>query len=220
MNIYILDTEVNSLEHRECIELGYIKLDKNYNPIRSYNKLFSAKNDVSFGAMAVHNILPEYLESLPLFSKDKIFPIDYLIGHNIDFDWEVIGKPDCKRICTLAIARELLPKIDSHTLAALTYYFSTNREKTKTDLKQAHSAAADCKFTLSLLSNLIKLSFDKVPSIEELYIFSELCRIPKIMTFGKYKGYLIKDLPLSYKQWLLNQPDLDKYFKEALTKTN
>lgn len=48
--------------------------------------------------------------------------VDYIIGHNVDFDWGVIGKPEVKRNCTLALARKLWPDLDSHNQSALMHY--------------------------------------------------------------------------------------------------
>jgi len=45
---------------------------------------------------------------------------------------------------------------------------------------------------------------------------SEAARIPKKITFGKYKGSSIKDLEPSYVAWLLRQDDLDPYLRKAL----
>ena len=39
--------------------------------------------------------------------------LQYLIGHNIDFDWQAVGQPDVKRICTLALARKVWPEADA-----------------------------------------------------------------------------------------------------------
>ena len=57
----------------------------------------------------------------------------------------------------------------------------------------------------------------KATNFEELYQFSEMARIPKIITFGKHNGQPIKSLPSDYKQWLLKQNDLDPYLRKALT---
>jgi exodeoxyribonuclease X len=36
------------------------------------------------------------------------------------------------------------------------------------------------------------------------------------MTFGKWKGTPVKDVPYDYKRWLLGQPDVDPYLRKAL----
>ncbi len=47
-------------------------------------------------------------------------------------------------------------------------------------------------------------------------MISEDARMPTVMSFGKHKGELIKDIPRDYKRWLLNQPDVDPYLAIAL----
>jgi len=55
-----------------------------------------------------------------------------------------------------------------------------------------------------------------VDGFEPLYQLSEIARIPTIMPFGKHKGDDISKLPVSYKRWLLDQPDVDPYLRKAL----
>ena len=42
--------------------------------------------------------------------------IEYLVGHNVDYDWKVIGQPEIKRICMLALCRSFFPALDSHSI--------------------------------------------------------------------------------------------------------
>ena len=53
-----------------------------------------------------------------------------------------------------------------------------------------------------------------------LYVFSEKCRIPEIISFGKHKGTPIWQLPqVPYVQWLLQSNDgLDPYLQETIRK--
>jgi len=55
-----------------------------------------------------------------------------------------------------------------------------------------------------------------IKTINDLYTESEKARIPITMPFGKHKGMLLTDLPSDYKQWLLNQGDIDMYLRKAL----
>lgn len=63
---------------------------------------------ITFGALATHHIMDEELvDCTPVASFTLPGHMDYMIGHNVDFDWEVNGRPEVKRICTLALARKL-----------------------------------------------------------------------------------------------------------------
>jgi exodeoxyribonuclease X len=145
--------------------------------------------------------------------------IEYLIGYNIDYDWRVIGEPPIKRICVLALARSLLPGLDSYSQSAVLYHLI--RSQARELLKGAHSADADVYNCRIILSHLIP----KLAPIEPtgapltwywIWLASEQARIPKVMTFGKHKGVAINDIPADYKCWLLGQPDVDPYLVKAL----
>jgi hypothetical protein len=45
--------------------------------------------------------------------------IEYLVGYNIHYDWKVIGQPDIRRICVLALARHVYPGLDSYSQSAV-----------------------------------------------------------------------------------------------------
>ena len=137
--------------------------------------------------------------------------MSYIIGHNVDFDWEVIGKPEIKRICTLALARKLWPNLDSHTQSALLYYLERNSAREQ--LRNAHSALTDVGICAVILDHICQQL--NVKTVEDLYTESEKARIPTNMPFGKHKGTLLADVPSDYKQWLLTQGDIDPYLRKA-----
>ena len=223
MTAYILDTETTDLEHREVIELAYMPLTTTLTKgAEPFQKYYKPTVPISFGAMAVHHIIPEALEDCENFTtKDLPQDLEYLIGHNIDFDWEAIGRPECERIDTLTLARYLWPEVDSHTQSALMYYFSKDRASTRILLREAHSAKADIHFCFVIFRQIVaelkkRNNTDNI-SIQYVYEISETARIPVKMPFGKHKGELIEDLPKDYVRWLLRQ-DIDQYLRKALTR--
>lgn len=229
----ILDTETTGLKEPVPVEVAYINISKlfevpyihrdPYHPfdrVFEYRKIFDPLKPIEFGAMATHHITNEYVQGLDPYTAFELpYEIEYLIGHNIDFDHEVIKacgeQPEPKRICTLAIARYLYPELDSHKLTALLY--ALDLPYAVDHAQHAHSALDDVWMTYHLLK--IMLPKTKATNFEELYKFSEMARIPKIITFGKHNGQSIKSLPSDYKQWLLKQNDLDPYLRKALTQT-
>jgi exodeoxyribonuclease X len=223
MKILILDTETTGFaEPIEPIEVAHLEISfPSLRIISEFEQSYKPEGVIQVGAMATHHIILEDLVDCPA-SASYVFPeCDYLIGHNINFDWEVLKEPEVKRICTLAIARYLLPDLDSHTQSALMYYFfgSAAREY----LRNAHSALADIHNCRMVLGKLLSLAVNKQElfegdTIEDLYKFSENARIPTKMTFGKHKGELISKVPYDYKCWLLKQADVDPYLIVALKK--
>lgn len=170
---------------------------------------------ISYGAMAVSHITPEDVEH-SLNHKLKIpqyLPKGeaYIIGHNVDFDIQVaanagVDVSQYKAICTQALARRLLPELDSHSLGALTY--AINPELARQYCRNAHNAGYDVTFTLWLLEHLCELG--NITSMEQLYLASEEARIPLTFTFGKHQGKSIKDIAVTdrgYLQWIIKNHD-------------
>jgi len=219
MAAIILDTETTGrLEPVLPIEIAYLSLSDPINLQITYHfeQRYNPAKPIETGAMATHHILDEELADCPPPS-DFFLPYDteYIIGHNIDYDWKVIGKPTVKRICTLALARKVWPSTDSYSLSALIYFLATDRQKARDTLRSAHSALADVKFTHYLLRKI--LATRPCQTWEELWNWSESARIPETMPFGKHKDVPIKNLPRDYIDWALrNLTDMDEYLRKAL----
>ena len=213
MTAYIFDTETTDSDPKtaQIVEAAWIR----YKDLTSWHARFQPMAPIKLGALATHHITPEELVNCPPHTDFRLpADMEYMIGHNIDFDWQVAGSlPEIKRICTLAIARALLPDVDSHSQSALMYHFLGSAAKPK--LVGAHSAAEDVKNCLELFSLLIGLSKRKFATMEEIWQFSEECRLPTRMTFGKHKGEPIASVPRSYAEWYARQPDPDVYLIEA-----
>ena len=217
MSIIVLDTETTGNEPPEVIELAYGWLDvlqlELHHP---HVERFCPSKPLAFGALATHHILSEELIGQPPSSTCKLPAVDYIVGHNCDYDWKALASPPVKRICTLAIARALYPECDSHSLGAMLYRLHPSPREARELLKGAHSALTDvslCAYILCEMANQHSLAWVEPESIWE---FSEKCRIPKVISFGKHKGTPVKDLPRDYKQWLLRQPDMDPYLIKAI----
>ena len=221
MRVAFIDTETTGTgENDQVIEVAYIVCDSEYVcdsvQVVGEHQRYKPTVPIKFGAMATHHIIEEDLEGEPEFSTFKMPEnISYLIGHNVDFDWKMLGKPDIPRICTLALARYMHPQLDSHTQSALAYALSADKNKARLAVAKAHSAVDDVKVNIWLLHELageMRLTWT------QMWELSEKARVPTHMRFGKHKGAEIKDLEIGYAYWLLRQPDLDPYLATALKK--
>ena len=197
MTALIFDTETHKL-HGDIIEAaavgvsfhGQILLPTCY----EFKKRYKPSEPIGLGAMAVHHIVDEDLVKCLPFTKFKIpkdnraGDLEYLIGHNIDYDIAAVQRAGSstngiKAICTLAMARFLWPNLESHNLSALAYQISSDRKATRRNLRKAHSALNDCWTTLHLL---IAITIERnIKSFEELYAFSEQARYPTHIFYGK-----------------------------------
>lgn len=213
MKALIADTETtNAEDNAEIIEAAWI----NHETGEEYCERFRPTGPISFGAMATHHIMPHDLTSCRPSASFALPEVDYLIGHNIDFDWKVMGYPCAKRICTLALCRYLWPELDSHKQGAVMYFlFGADAQEL---VKGAHNALEDVRMCRMILQSChAELAQRGVPvnSWEEIWKASEVARVPTIMTFGKHKGLQIKDVPRDYMRWYLGQADTDEYMRKA-----
>ena len=211
----IFDTEATDLKKPVLIEAAWVELEslEPYSVTNPFEQRYNPGKPISLGALATHHIMDEELVDCPPAASFTLpSDVDYVIGHNVDFDWEVIGKPDIKRICTLALARKVWPDLDSHNQSALLYHLE--RATAREQLRNAHSALTDVGICAAILKHLCQQL--GVKTIEALYAESEIARVPTTMPFGKHKGMLLADVPKDYKKWLLTQQDIDPFLRKAL----
>lgn len=215
MKAIIFDTETTGFKEPAIVEAAYLEVDIADGRLVTCNRFCQRYNPgkpISCGAMATHHIMDEDVAHEPPASTFRLPEVEYLIGHNVDYDWEVVGKPNVRRICTLALARRVWPEAE-HSQSALMYLL--DRATARRRVRDAHSAAADVEICSRILFHL--LAALQVQTLEELWLKSEEARIPTHMPFGKHKGLPIKELPGDYVRWLLRQPDVDPYVLAALT---
>jgi exodeoxyribonuclease X len=221
MTAYIFDSETTGLNEPQLVEAAWLRLRDDLTVADEFLQRYKPSKPIELGALATSHILDEDLVDCPACSEFQMpTGTQYLIGHNVDYDWGVIGKPDIKRICTRALSKLLWPEADSHSQSAMIYLHY--RESAKHLLKDAHAALDDVKNCRLLLVKILDALTEKmgrpVSSWDDLWEISEDARLPRLIGFGKYKGMAISDLPSDYTRWLLNQNDLDPYLRKALSK--
>jgi exodeoxyribonuclease X len=220
----IFDTETTGVNEPVIVEAAWLRIDgaDSCEIVDEFLQRYNPGKPIDLGAMATHHIIDAELDGCPPSSAFALPDgTQYLIGHNVDFDWKAIGEPAVKRICTLALSRYLFPGLDSHTQSAMVYHFAEDRSIARESLRDAHSALADvrnCHLVLiALLDELDRRGeLASGATWEDVWAVSECARIPTVMTFGKHKGARIADIPSDYKAWLLRQPDVDPYLVKAL----
>lgn len=216
MKAVILDTETTGLNEPRLVEAAMIGFDSPaslHKVAFEFAGRFNPGKPIEFGAMATHHIADADVADAP---SPAAFALpqgcEYIIGHNVDFDWKVIGEPKVKRICTLAFCRKFWPE-DSHQLGAMLIRLEGVGAIAR--LRGAHSAAVDAYNCRTVLQHILA-KIGPPETWEEVWQASEAARIPEVMTFGKHKGAKLKDVPRDYKDWLLRQPDVDPYLAKAL----
>lgn len=222
--VYIFDTELTNRENGEIIEAAWLKVgasddDDIPSPLiatEEYVERFAPEKPTTFGALAVHSILPsELIGCRPSAEFQLPADAEYIIGHSIDFDHKAAGSPPgVKRICTLAMARRLWPDADSHSQSALLYRLLGATPGTRDLLKDAHSALTDAQNNLRLLQFILHAKPD-IRTWSALWAFSEEARVPTHMPMGRNKGQPIELLESGEMEWYLNRGVGDEYLHKA-----
>lgn len=229
--ILVIDSETTGKKDSQPVELAFLEIGFPALEVKdSLDCYFKPTIAIEYGALATHHITKSFLEDKPVVFGEvynnvlaDFHSANYYIAHNCDFDWSVLGSPDIKRICTLAISRYLHPELDSHTQSAMLYYYYGDRAREM--VKDAHNALVDVKNCLKLFDRLLYTAASRSLitwecSIEDVWEFSEKCRIPEVITFGKHEGMKIADLPWDYKNWILGKEDqFDSYLIKAVRAT-
>lgn len=223
MTAYIFDSETTGLNEPQLIEAAWLRLgDIGTLPVvDQFLARYKPSKPIELGALATSHILDEELADCPPHDSFAM-PTDtaYLIGHNVDYDWNVIGQPDIKRICTKALSSLLWPTADSHSQSAMIYLHY--RTEAPGLLRNAHAALDDvqnCRLLLIKIMDALAARLGRqVASWDELWELSEDARLPRVIRFGKHAGSAIADIPADYKSWLLKQDNIDPYLRKALEK--
>jgi exodeoxyribonuclease X len=229
----VLDTETTGVDQPDVIQLAYTEpLDSPFARGNSRVLMFRPTKPMQLGALATHHIIESDLEGRDPWPGrwDPPAGTEYIVGHSVDFDWRAIGEPNVKRICTLALARQAWPDLDSHSLGALTYYLLDHRAAREL-LKGAHDAHVDVSLCHRVLLALIDAAGAK--TWPDLWSLSEYSRYPQFMTFGKFgpdSDYAkstggpmpcadVRRLDFGYYRWLFDKCDQvrdDVYLQAAL----
>ena len=235
----LFDTETtgNSTEDR-IIQVGGILLQNGSEPV-IYDELCSTSREISFEAMAVHNITPEDIKDKPAFSKTDFHKMllennassNFLIAHNINFDLDMLQKEGFENnytlIDTFRCAKHLLPDERSHALQYLRYslelYKSEQKEAQKLGITiKAHDAIGDVLVMKLLLSKLKESLQELYPNENPMQKMTELTNTPviiKTFKFGKYKDRLIEEIAMEdggYLAWMLKSLELDEDMQYTL----
>lgn len=230
MSVYVGDTETTGVDDGsnppEVIELAFAPVTPGIVLGEITELRFKPKQAITYGAMAVHHIIPADLEGLSSYTPGNLpSPLQVLIGHNIDYDWKALGSPPgVKRICTLAMARAFWADGLGHSLGACMYRIREHANAREC-LRYAHSAATDVRNTFELFSFLVKGFGEKKGAFytqwNDVWQLSEDCRIPRTWTFGKHKGRRIGEElgtgpDRGYHAWFMKQVDGDQYVQKAI----
>ncbi|WP_407058822.1 3'-5' exonuclease [Ralstonia syzygii subsp. celebesensis] len=105
MKAIIFDTETTGINEPAIIEAAWVAVNDPFTlaVMGEFEQRYNPGKTIELGALATHHILDEEVADCPPASEFSLPPgTEYIIGHNVDYDWKVIGEPPVKRIwkCT------------------------------------------------------------------------------------------------------------------------
>lgn len=137
-----------------------------------------------------------------------------LAGHNTQFDWRFLAKhvevhSNVLPLCTMRLARRVVPQADNHTLEYLyREFYRLQSPLTAT----AHDALCDVWMSLELLWHWMDTPLDTGQRpLGSYYDIAHRLQTPAvlpIMPFSKkHKGKPFSQIPRHFLQWLVDQGD-------------
>lgn len=198
VGIYVLDFETTGLvEPIDIIEVAWAKIGLDLNVIEEYQSLVNPRRDIPCDSSALSGIRTAMVQDSP-FVEDIPFPKEesIIICHNAAYD-EPLARPHMNivgTICTLILARRVLPDAPSHSLATLSCYCDLSPQL-------SHRAYGDVRDTLGLLDYMLEgLGWDLPKVFDYVNTPVRLERFP----WGKHKGVEMEKVPYSYITWVIN----------------
>jgi len=225
--ILYFDTETTDIHTKDIVQLALMKEDRT-----TLNMYFNPKEEVTYTAMSIHHLTPEFLEKYPPFEKAKLSKdfednefkgknlkkyLEFLakeyiwVAHNAEFDKEVLEKQRIKiprTICTFKLARNMFTEedgkkdLENYSLQYLRYYLGLYKEE-NTEYNTAHDALSDVYFVRDLFKHIQNNS--KLTIENMIQISKEPADIRDIH-FGKYAGYSLVEIAKEdprYLEWML-----------------
>jgi len=207
----VLDTETTGLVDPGVAEIGWSEIEEDLNVVSEFSSIVNPMKPMEPGASAVNAITDEMLVDAP-----KIHELPWIDGevvlicHNTKFDRPLV-EPYMNivdEICTMRLARRLLPNAESHKLSVLNAYCELPPSL-------GHRANLDVRMVIGILDYMIEglaLSGHNMTLLEIV----EWLKVPrrfKTMPYGKFRGTPIDKVSWSYLRWLKAQsghdPDME-----------
>jgi len=202
-HIIILDCESTGLvDPIGVVEVGMCEISDDLDIISEFSSLVHTDIPIAPEAEAKHGISAEAIVDAPQL-KDLPWPSGEVIlcCHNVPYDYPLVKDymNIVGTICTLRLARRLLPMAPNHQLDTLATYC---------DLPKyiSHRTYGDVRNVWGLLCYMSEGSGMNVWQLLEW--LKRPLRF-KTMPYGKHRGLLIDKVPYQYLRWLKAQPGHD-----------
>lgn len=222
-NLLFLDTETTGFAHNRLLQLGF----EHHPSGQQYDEIFLPPVPVEKGATEVHGITQLQANGGYVFKEsaahqlllDHIQKGAIVVCHNTDYDIGKVLKNEGiavpRYICTMKVARQLLPSEPNHKLQDLCSRIGFTCPEHP---RKAHDAFSDVMTMIGLFAYLCKIERADERSDEEIIAkFEKLSTgIPDVMPFGKFKGIEFAKLPEDYVAWMMTKNDWSSDILQAV----
>lgn len=211
--IIFLDFETTGLKSGyQAVSVAWFEVNRHLDVIDQVSQLINPRIPIEPGASAVHGIVNDDVADEPTL---KEFIVDVLgdpfrgvrlavAGHNVGYDLRIFDEfyTPATTLCTLAVARRIFPHLQDHRLTTVAQHLGL-------DTKSAHNSQVDAALSLDVARHAVEVARKAERSTaQDGDRFTDLVelatKVPRdsVMTFGKYKGTPIRQLPPDYVAWL------------------
>ena len=209
--VHVFDTETTGLDHPiKVLELTHLRVieiipGKEYAKEDVYTRLVDPKRPINPEASEKHGI---YQADIDREKPPEIHELDFppgeiiFVSHNVPFDYPLLHEHinTVDTLCTLQLARRMVPEAPTHRLEDLVDYLKLGQSPNHFSEKDSFSCA-------DLL--IYFLCFTKW-SLQQMYDFMKTDWLHDIMVWGKHKGRPMGEVPVGYLLWLNELKDLDR----------
>ena len=210
----VIDTETDQGRDPRPIQVATINVASGF----EWMKYFNSGRSISPVVIRVHGITDEDVAGLERFDLAQFELPTYLIGHNVRFDWRVIGSPSAKLICTVRLARVAFPEWSGYSQSKCIEQLLGKSEARKMTIA-AHDALGDARMCYLLYQACCERLEIAPTDFAAAHAIANKANPVSKMPFGKHKGKLIKDVPINYVKWMLgNIHNMQPSLYSALTK--
>lgn len=210
----IIDTETDQGRDPRPIQVATINVATGF----EWMKYFNSGRPISPIVIKVHGITDADVAGLERFELAQFELPEYLIGHNVRFDWRVIGRPSTKLICTVRLARMAFPEWRYYGQSKCIEQLLGKGEASQMTIA-AHDALGDARMCYLLYKACCERFEIEPTDFAAAHAIANTAQPISKMPFGKYKGKLIKEVPIGYVKWMLgNIHNLQPSLYSALNK--
>lgn len=210
----VIDTETDQGRDPRPIQVATIDVATGF----EWMKYFNSGRSISPVVIKIHGITDDDVAGLERFNLAEFQLPTYLIGHNVRFDWRVIGSPSAKLICTVRLARVAFPEWSAYGQSRCIEQLLGKKEASKMTIA-AHDALGDARMCYLLYQACCERLEIASTDFAAAHAIANKANPVSKMPFGKHKGKLIKEVPIDYVRWMLgNIHNLQPTLYSALTK--